>query len=198
MGCRPSSNYCRSYYSSRRCTLPLRPERWGRGVLRQLRSRTGGPGSLPRDDTINNCILKWSPRTARSLLHEERRRKEESAPFPGHRLTAAHLWHAVHVNSVLGEFHVLEYSCIKKPQHKTTDEDMDEEWVHPRLTEFKKSRKDSCSAPYTYPGRLHLRTPPEATPVALLRQATSAAQAAKSSRWRAAGGTEPPSTAPRY
>ena len=28
----------------------------------------------------------------------------------------------------------------------------------------------------TYPGRLHLRAPPEATPVALLRQATSAAR----------------------
>ena len=55
---------------------------------------------------------------------------------------------------------------------------MDEEWVRSRLTKIKKSRKDSCSACTVHtPGGYTLgRLQREATPVALLRQATSAAR----------------------
>ena len=39
-----------------------------------------------------------------------------------------------------------------------------------------RNREKIAALHRTYPGRLHLRAPPEATPVALLRQATSAAR----------------------
>ena len=73
-GLRPAllNQFITNFLADARCRCePATREMGPRDVLRQLRSRTGGPGSLPRDDTIKNYILKCS-RTARSLRFEDR------------------------------------------------------------------------------------------------------------------------------